>query len=84
MVAVVVGIVDVDDEEGQGGGGDAQKRESNNPNLKGFLSCMHLYHIHIVRMQCFFHDACFFGIHIALFSASRSVTMHFADHSVLS
>ena len=35
------------------GGEDAQRRKSNNPNLKGFLSCMNLYHIHIVRMQCF-------------------------------
>ena len=53
VVAVVVVIVDVDDEEGEGGGDDAQRRKSNNPNLKGFLSCMNLYHIHIVRMQCF-------------------------------
>ena len=53
VVAVVVVIVDVDDEEGEGGGEDAQRRKSNNPNLKGFLSCMNLYHIHIVRMQCF-------------------------------
>ena len=52
VVAVVVVIVDVDDEEGEGGGEDAQRRKSNNPNLKGFLSCMNLYHIHIVRMQC--------------------------------
>ena len=53
VVAVVVVIVDVDDEEGEGEGEDAQRRKSNNPNLKGFLSCMNLYHIHIVRMQCF-------------------------------
>ena len=53
VVAVVVVIVDVDDEEGEGRGEDAQRRESNNPNLKGFLSCMNLYHMHIVRMQCF-------------------------------
>ena len=52
VVAVVVVIVDVDDEEGEGGGEDAQRRKSNNPSLKGFLSCMNLYHIHIVRMQC--------------------------------
>ena len=44
VVAVVVVIVDVDDEEGEGGGEDAQRR---------ILSCMNLYHIHIVRMQCF-------------------------------
>ena len=65
VVAVVVVIVDVDDEEGEGGGEDAQRRKSNNPNLKGFLSCMNLYHIHIVRMQCFAR-CMFFGIHIAL------------------
>ena len=53
VVAGVVVIVDVDDEEGEGGGEDAQRRKSNNPNLMGFLSCMDLYHIHSVRMQCF-------------------------------
>ena len=35
VVAVVVVIVDVDDEEGEGRGEDAQRRKSNNPNLKG-------------------------------------------------
>ena len=52
VVAVVVVIVDVDDEEGEGRGEDAQRRKSNNSDLKGFLSCMNLYHINIVRMQC--------------------------------
>ena len=65
MVAVVVVIVDVDDEEGEGRGEDAQRRKSNNPNLVGFLSCMNLYHIHSVRMECFAR-CMFFGIHIAL------------------
>ena len=65
VVAVVVVIVDVDDEEGEGGGEDAQRRKSNNPNLKGFLSCMNLYHIHIVRIQCFAR-CIFFCIHMSL------------------
>ena len=64
VVAVVVVIVDVDDEEGEGGGEDAQRRKSNNPNLKGFLSCMNLYHIHSVRMQCF--ARCMFSAFILL------------------
>ena len=75
VVAVGVVIVDVDDEEGEGGGEDAQRRKSKNPNLKGFLCCMNLYHIHIVRMQCF--ERC-------MFSASKSVTMHFSHESDLS
>ena len=98
MVAIVVVVVDVDDEEGEGGGEVAQRRKSNNPNLKGFLSCMNLYHIHIVRMQCFAR-CMFFGIHIALslhphcrYESSCCVSttevvctqMHFRDDSDLS
>ena len=72
MVAVVVVIVDVDDEEGEEE--ERMLREkSNNPYLKAFLSCMNLYHIHIVRMRCF--ARCMFsGIHIVLsFELSRQM-----------
>ena len=86
MVAVVVVIVDVDDEEGDGGCEDAERRKSNNPSLKGFLSCMNLYHIHMVRMQCFAR-CMFFGIHIALFNAStlpvRQLMLRVDDRSRL-
>ena len=78
VVAVVVVIVDVDDEEGEGGGEDAQRRKSNKPNLKGFLSCMNLYHIHIVRMQCCAR---------CMIVSTAEVTctqMHFKDDSKLS
>ena len=58
---------------------DAQRRKSNNPNLKGFLSCMNLYHIHIVRMQCFVR--CMFFRHSdCSFIASGSVTGKDAEY----
>ena len=84
MVAVVVVIVDVDDEEGEGGGEDAQRRKSNNPNLKGFLSCVNLYHIHIVRMQCcargmFFHHS--YGPSIASTLQSRKLMLRVDDRN---
>ena len=64
VVAIVGVVVDVDDEEREGGGEDTQRIISNNPNLKCVLACMNLYRIHIVHMQCVAR-CMFFGTHLA-------------------